>query len=57
MYWSFKTIPQRLKPGNALDMLGGTAKAMPFQSKYFQDFHVHAIALRLTTNNLFGMDG
>jgi hypothetical protein len=51
MYWSFKTIPQWLKPGNALDMLDGTAEAMPFQSKYFQDFHVHAIALVRPTCN------
>jgi hypothetical protein len=32
-------------------MLDGTAEAMPFQSKYFQDFHVHAIALVRPTCN------
>jgi hypothetical protein len=52
MYWGSKTIPLRLKPGNVLEMLVGTAEAMPFQSSSFQGFHVHAITLAATVRQM-----
>jgi hypothetical protein len=45
VFWGFRAFPQRLKPINILESLGGTAEAVPFQNKNFPYFRVHAIAL------------